>query len=446
VDSAAPATARRPFLQTPPGRVIAALASLRLTVVLFALSMVLVFVGTLAQMDAGVWTVVNKYFRSFAVWVPFQLFVKLGQVFFGIPKTVQIANSWGFPFPGGWTLGSLLLINLLAAHLTRFKLSWKRSGILVLHAGMILMLLGELVTGLFAVEARMTIAEGETVNFADQSRAVELTVTDSSDPTTDDVVAVPGSLLRPGKVIQHAELPVDVEVQEYLSNSDLVAVLGGPPRRDEFVSMVGARFAVVSRSEGAGVDVDQREDAVTARVKLLKKGTKEEVGTYLVSLWFYPNITSRIPKYRFPPQTFTLDGKTYTIELRPKRDYKPYSIHLIQFKHEKFLGTDTPKNYESLIRLTDPARNESREQRIYMNAPMRRFEDSQGPLGWLYNGETYFQSSFLPPMAGTPGTVFQVVRNPGWLMPYISCVLVAGGMMIHFGITLFGFLQKRAVL
>jgi cytochrome c biogenesis factor len=177
VDSAAPATARRPFLQTPPGRVIAALASLRLTVVLFALSMVLVFVGTLAQMDAGVWTVVNKYFRSFAVWVPFQLFVKLGQVFFGIPKTVQIANSWGFPFPGGWTLGSLLLINLLAAHLTRFKLSWKRSGILVLHAGMILMLLGELVTGLFAVEARMTIAEGETVNFADQSRAVELTVT-----------------------------------------------------------------------------------------------------------------------------------------------------------------------------------------------------------------------------------------------------------------------------
>src|SRR5947207_734845 len=95
VDKAVPAAKSRPFMQTPPGRALAVLASLRLTVVLFALSMVLVFVGTLAQMDEGIWTVVNKYFRSFGVWVPFQLFVKLGQVFFGVPKTVQIAAHWG---------------------------------------------------------------------------------------------------------------------------------------------------------------------------------------------------------------------------------------------------------------------------------------------------------------------------------------------------------------
>src|SRR5438128_10074825 len=105
----AAAAARQPFMKTPAGRFVHGLASLRLTVVLFALSMVLVFVGTLAQMDEGIWTVVTRYFRSFGVWVPFQLFVKLGQVFFGVPKTVQIADHWGFPFPGGWTLGSLLL-------------------------------------------------------------------------------------------------------------------------------------------------------------------------------------------------------------------------------------------------------------------------------------------------------------------------------------------------
>ena len=116
----------------------------------------------------------------------------------------------------------------------------------------------------------------------------------------------------------------------------------------------------------------------------------------------------------------------------------------IQFKHDVFQGTDTPKNYESVVRLTDPARNEDREVRIYMNAPLRRFEQDKGPLGWLYNGETYYQSSFLNPRFATKGTVLQVVRNPGWLMPYLSCVLVAGGMMVHFGINLFGFLQRRA--
>src|SRR5262245_31759163 len=88
------------------------LASLRLTVVLFALSLVLVFVGTLAQMDAGIQTVVKQYFRSFFVWVPFQLFVRLGQVFLGLPSDMRVPG--GFPFPAGWTLGGLLLVNLLA--------------------------------------------------------------------------------------------------------------------------------------------------------------------------------------------------------------------------------------------------------------------------------------------------------------------------------------------
>src|SRR5207249_2188275 len=39
----------------PVRGVLAALASLRLTVVLFSLSLVLVFCGTLAQVDAGIW-------------------------------------------------------------------------------------------------------------------------------------------------------------------------------------------------------------------------------------------------------------------------------------------------------------------------------------------------------------------------------------------------------
>ena len=43
----------------------------------------------------------------------------------------------------------------------------------------------------------------------------------------------------------------------------------------------------------------------------------------------------------------------------------------------------------------------------------------------LYAGETFYQQSFLP---GDTGTILQVVRNPGWLLPYISCVMVALGM------------------
>src|SRR5690242_3769369 len=72
-------------------RVIQPLASLRLTVVLFAFAILLVFFGTLAQVDLGIWTVVGKYFRSAFVVVPFKIF---------FPRTWNVPGA--FPFPGGW--------------------------------------------------------------------------------------------------------------------------------------------------------------------------------------------------------------------------------------------------------------------------------------------------------------------------------------------------------
>ncbi len=38
-------------------------------------------------------------------------------------------------FPGGYTIGGLLLANLVASHLFRFKLTWPKSGIYLAHSG-----------------------------------------------------------------------------------------------------------------------------------------------------------------------------------------------------------------------------------------------------------------------------------------------------------------------
>ena len=58
-------------------KALKAVASLQLTVGLFALSLLLIFFGTLAQLDFGIWTVVDQYFYSLIVWVPFDLIHKL---------------------------------------------------------------------------------------------------------------------------------------------------------------------------------------------------------------------------------------------------------------------------------------------------------------------------------------------------------------------------------
>ena len=82
VGADAPGQAPRPRGTNPLWRVLRPLASLQLTVALFALSMVLVFFGTLAQIDKGFWTVVEQYFWSAYVWIPFQLLAEFGKKFF----------------------------------------------------------------------------------------------------------------------------------------------------------------------------------------------------------------------------------------------------------------------------------------------------------------------------------------------------------------------------
>jgi hypothetical protein len=35
------------------------------------------------------------------------------------------------------------------------------------------------------------------------------------------------------------------------------------------------------------------------------------------------------------------------------------------------------------------------------------------------------------------------VRNPGWLLPYVSCGIVGLGMLLHFGLTLTRFVNRE---
>src|SRR5947209_2645727 len=80
-------------------------ASLKITVVLLFMSLLLVFWGTLAQGEAGVWTVVSTYFRNFLVLIPIKI------ILFNAVGTSDIV----IPYPGGLLIGTVMLVNLLAA-------------------------------------------------------------------------------------------------------------------------------------------------------------------------------------------------------------------------------------------------------------------------------------------------------------------------------------------
>jgi ResB-like family len=404
-------------------RVLKTLASLRLTVVLFSLSLFLVFTGTLAQMDEGIWTIVDKYFRSFFVWIPFQTLIRFGQVFFFFPKDWKMPGA--IPYPGGWTIGALLLVNLLAAHAVRFKVSWKRSGILMLHAGLIVMMAGEFIAK-FAVEGNLTVGEGQSVNYIEELKP-ELAIVNHNDPDTepdkDKHTVIPASRLKEGVTIQDESLPFDVQITRFMANSIPKDVEDG----QDNPATVGAGLGMLAeeRPVGKGVSNDSKTDIPSAYVTFKEKGTDKELGTYLLSVWL--QMVNDIPEQKVT----TADGKTYSVALRFKRAYKDYTVHLIKVSHDTYQGSDIAKNFSSQIRLVDPTRGEDREVLISMNDPLR------------YQGETFYQSQVRD---GVSVTVLQVVRNPGWRLPYLSCVMVGVGMMIHFGINLLSFLRRRAVL
>ncbi len=402
------------------------LASLRLTVVLLGMSIFLVFVGTLAQIDGGIWTIVSQYFRSWFVLVPLKLFSQLGQIFLGLPETWSLPGY--LPFPGGWTLGAMLMLNLVAAHAVRFRMTWKRSGVMILHAGLIILMLAEFVTGLFQIEAKMTIGTNETVNFVENSRKVELAIIDRSNPGEDVEYTIPEAMLRSGKPIRSSELPFDVDVVEYMTNSDLIKAGKDASGAETMTSKVGIAFQIVKIGEASGVDTSAHEDAPTIRVQLKRKGTDEVIATKTASVWGSPNFTRRLPIYQFPPIDFQVDGKPWRIELRGQREYLPFSLKLNEFRFDRYPGTNTPRNYSSTVTLNDPRTSAKRDVLIRMNEPL------------AYEGATYYQSGFTP---DEKGTVLQVTRNPGVWLPYISCSMIVLGMLLHFGQLLIQFLGRR---
>src|SRR5215210_1632115 len=129
---------RRHALNRRVKKLLAPLASLRVTVVLLVLTMLVVFAGTLAQRSTGVWQVQKQYFHSFFTKIEFQ----------NLLPFVKTTVPGSFPMLGGYSLIILLLVNLLAAHTVRFKFGWKRVGVILIHFGIVLLLVGELVTSM----------------------------------------------------------------------------------------------------------------------------------------------------------------------------------------------------------------------------------------------------------------------------------------------------------
>ncbi|HVJ66460.1 MAG TPA: cytochrome c biogenesis protein ResB, partial [Caulifigura sp.] len=553
----APLDDRRPA-PNALARALGPLASLKLTVVLFALSIVIVLAGTLAQVHADVWDVVDGYFRiprgqlaagglaavkAFFVWIPGQIF--LPAAFF--PNAPTLPSWAGFWFPKGWVIGGVMLLNLLSAHLIRFRIqargtrlvvgvwllvmgvlvtwlvvasgnnndgfqtetlisyrrlwdvllfgllslsvgsfwlgmktgaefkverrlayaaaaslgamfAWlflggielwksdasmrilyqlvkglvaglvllagcqalfkKRSGIVLLHGGVALLMISEVLVGLRAVETKMLLGEGETGTYVFDTRHPELAIVDTSDPKNDTHTVIPWSKLStPGSKVSSEWLPFDVETVKVYKNSMVPPAL--PPEKDNPATAGdGLKRQIREIPASTGVSNESSVDLPGLYVKLTDKKSGADLGTWMAHVFE-------------DPQTVTVDGKKYELQLRFGRTYLPFSIKLIDVAKDDYLGTQKTRNYSSDIALNDPEKNGEQKLKVWMNNPLR------------YRGRTFYQSGYQrDERSGREFTTLQIVSNDGWMIPYVSCMIVGVGMAYQFILTLLRFLNR----
>ena len=138
-------------------------------------------------------------------------------------------------------------------------------------------------------------------------------------------------------------MPFTVRVKTFYANSMLAQQ--SQPGFDQVKTTAGFGFAMwwceVPRETGMN-----RIDMPSAIIEVVTNGGS--LGTFLASGWMDQ------------PQPFTFNHRTYQMLLRLERYYLPFSLHLIEFRHDKYPGTDIPKKFLQPCPVAKPGDGEDR--------------------------------------------------------------------------------------
>lgn len=380
------------------GGLIGVLSSLTLAGTLIVLLAVLTFLGTIAQTEYGLYDVQRRYFESWFL--------------------VHEVGSVGLPLPGGGLVMGLLFVNLLIGGVVRIRRGVRTAGVVVAHLGMLLLLAAGFVEYGTKTEGHVTLYEGDERDWFQSYTETELAVIELDDfgrPTrewvfADDEIAS----AAPGSEIHVDGLPFALTVTHWFENA---SVLPKGPMFDVSVPVVDGAFA---REQGR--DPQAERNAPAAYVEVDTGGGSRRTGL----LWAFDAA----------PWTVQSGDSFYALDVRKERYSLPFAVHLDKFTKEDHPGTAMPAWFSSDTTVTDrmSGKDVSRPVTISMNEPLRE------------EGHVLYQASWGP-QGARPGqrlfSTLAVVQNPTDQWPLVSCLIIAAGLLFHFGRMLLRHVRKE---
>lgn len=359
------------------------LGSYKLSVALLLLLTIVVFLGTLAQTEKGIYEVQRTYFSSI-------FFVHR---FFGVIP---------IPLFGGGLLLFLLVINLFIGGILLAPKSIKRPGMLIAHGGVILLLIGGFWGYLWGKDGSVSLLNGETKNWIESPNHWEIYIwkltQNNLKPEKEWIIKDSSfSHLKGGlsKSFTAPDLPFKIILMRFIKNAEPHLAVPGSEASIQGVYLTPIPSETEEERNLPGIYVEITSNKGN-QVGILWGGEKYP--------WILP-----------------LDDANYAIGLRKSREKLPFSITLLKFTKEFYPRTNKPKFFSSEV----VCKSADLEQRaiIKMNEPLR------------FLGYTIYQASWGSITTNTgleDYSVLAITQNPADHIPLISCIIISAGLLIHF--------------
>lgn len=350
--------------ETPSGarRLLLRLASPRITVACLLWLAVLTCWGTVHEAGHGLYAARERFFHAW-------LFL-----------------AWGWlPLPGMQGTSAVVLLNLAASMLARFRATPRWIGLWIVHAGIFVLLAGSYLARGFGRETVLQLAEGEraqmSVSEAEwelaawpaQAGARQVTAWPFADLREGQALAVPG--VRDLRVVRrhaHAEIRADA------TNLDVAALQpsahASDPARNRPALVLGGPLGETAVLVGEGPACGVAGD----------------------------------------------DGGTVILALRRARHPLPVTVRLLDFETKYHPNSSIPRSFSSRVEVE--ADGVRREVTIAMNRPFR------------HGAFTFFQSSWSTAPDGREISIFAVSENRGRIVPYAATGLIFVGMLLAYGL------------
>jgi hypothetical protein len=362
------------------------LSSLWLSCTLLMFLALLTWLGTLDQVHNGLFEVQRRYFESW----------------FLIERIGQIA----IPLPGATLVLAVLTINLTLGGLVRIRKGSATAGIIVAHVGILMLVFAGYVKMNHSEDGHLTLFEGQESNTFESYHFWEVALFERIDDARVREIVVPQADFAANTsgapvALRSAELPFEFELKHFTPNSRVL------PKGPMFTPKLPVADGYFLEALQLEKENEHNIAGVYAAVTPKDGGQRSES-----ILWG----ASR------QPWTVEVGGKTFGIELRRQEFALPFVVRLDDFVKEDHPRIDMPKVFSSDITVDEAA--SSRQVKISMNEPLRQ------------DGLVLYQSGWGPQNARPGDPLFStlaVVRNPADQYPLYACIVIAVGLVLHFG-------------